>query len=169
MVLKWAFQLVWQPACKRVVFSLLYRSSVRLANLSGVSSATLPGMKVLTAKNTRKETSCCVTGPTKSNTGRGMPRSVQNARWAALLWLAGSDFEPFKFVFKVNICRFCSVLEREFTLAVQIVVNDLLGGKKETNHNNRSDVLPACSCTDSAESLHVKETWKSKVGALMYT
>ncbi|OWK60763.1 hypothetical protein RLOC_00000446 [Lonchura striata] len=56
------------------------KSSVHLANLSGVSSATLPGMKALTAKNTRRETSCYVTGPTKSNTGRGMPRSVQNAR-----------------------------------------------------------------------------------------
>lgn len=153
MVLKWAFQLVWQPACKCVVFSHLYRSSVRLANLSGVSSATLPGMKVLTAKSTRKETSCCVTGPMKSNMGRGMPRSVQNARWAALLWR--SDFEHFKFVFKVNICRFCSALETKFTFAVQNVVNDLL--KK-----NRSDVLLAFSCTDSAESPHVKETlWKS--------
>lgn len=80
VVLKRAFQLGQRPACKRVVFSHLYRSSVHLANLSGVSSATLPGMKALTAKNTRRETSCCVTGPTKSNTGRGMPRSVQNAR-----------------------------------------------------------------------------------------
>lgn len=56
------------------------KSSVHLANLSGVSSATLPGMKVLTAKSTKRETSCCVTGPMRLSTGRGMPRSVQNAR-----------------------------------------------------------------------------------------
>lgn len=100
LFLKWTFQKMLDPycwtlrvaflkctfwlgqciACKCVVFSHLYRSSVHLANLSGVSSATLPGMKVLTAKSTKRETSCCVTGPMRLSTGRGMPRSVQNAR-----------------------------------------------------------------------------------------
>ncbi|KAH1172971.1 hypothetical protein KIL84_016810 [Mauremys mutica] len=57
------------------------KSSVQLASLSGVLNATPPGMKVLTVKNTKRETSCCVTGPVRLNMGKGMPRNVQNASW----------------------------------------------------------------------------------------
>ncbi|XP_049756264.1 E3 ubiquitin-protein ligase RNF217 isoform X2 [Elephas maximus indicus] len=56
------------------------RSSAPLANLSGVLSATLLGMKVLTARSIKKETNYCATGPAKLSMGRGMPRSVQSAR-----------------------------------------------------------------------------------------
>lgn len=75
-----------QPLRKKDISPLLpdqkadTKSSVPLANWSGVLSATLLGMKVLTARSTKKETSYCVTGPVRLSTGREMPRSVQSAR-----------------------------------------------------------------------------------------
>ncbi|EAW48150.1 IBR domain containing 1, isoform CRA_b [Homo sapiens] len=75
-----------QPSRKKDIFPPLpdqkanTKSSALPANSSGVLSATLLGMKVLTARSTKKETNCCVTGPAKLSMGRGMPRSVQSAR-----------------------------------------------------------------------------------------
>lgn len=75
-----------QPSRKKDIFPPLpdqktnTKSSAPLANLSGVLSATLLGMKVLTARSTKKETNCCVIGPAKLNMDREMPRSVQSAR-----------------------------------------------------------------------------------------
>lgn len=75
-----------QPSRKKDIFPPLpdqkanTKSSAPLANSSGVLSATPLGTKVLTARSTKKETNCCVTGPAKLSMGRGMPRSVQSAR-----------------------------------------------------------------------------------------
>lgn len=58
----------------------LARFSARLANLYGVLSAILPGMKVLIVEITRKGTSYYGTGPMRLNMGKEMPRNVLDVR-----------------------------------------------------------------------------------------